>query len=72
MAWPIPAPRVFHPGALPIRNSEFADAVRATCKPRFPASRCTARRNVGKSSYPPNKQLVHVWTSGCVCFAHGY
>ncbi|KAI5864154.1 adenine nucleotide alpha hydrolases-like protein [Durotheca rogersii] len=37
---------VLHPGARPIAVSEFIDAVRATCKPRFPQARGIRRRPV--------------------------
>ncbi|KAI1759493.1 adenine nucleotide alpha hydrolases-like protein [Hypoxylon sp. FL1150] len=38
--------RVLHRGARPIGLPEFMDAVRATCKPRFPLARGTNHRNV--------------------------
>ncbi|OTA88088.1 hypothetical protein M434DRAFT_399161 [Hypoxylon sp. CO27-5] len=40
-------PHVIHTAARPIGLSEFMDAIRATCKPRFPCARGTNHRRVG-------------------------
>ncbi|KAK7747015.1 hypothetical protein SLS62_009272 [Diatrype stigma] len=40
-------PYVFHAAARPISVAEFADAVRATCPPRFPKARGIRPRHVG-------------------------
>ncbi|RYP87894.1 hypothetical protein DL770_004728 [Monosporascus sp. CRB-9-2] len=40
-------PHVLHAGARPIGVAEFADAIRATCPPRFPKARGSLRRQVG-------------------------
>lgn len=49
-------PKVLHRTAKPISVHEFADAVQAVCRPRFPGARGSSAKPVGELATPNSIQ----------------